>query len=87
MKIGVITYRSILEWDVIRLAQALNYAERMRRAGVPVKVRKKILRRYHAPFNYAISREVAGVIRDMRRWNEAQSQILAQMAHVVGLEE
>lgn len=65
---AAITYRSILEWDVIRLIQAVHYSRAMRRSGVPDKVRLKILRRvFTAPFVYARRRELARLTIEMQR--------------------
>lgn len=49
-----------------RLLEANNYSERMKKAGVPDKVRRKILRRWR-PLPYALRKEMEGLIKDMRR--------------------
>jgi hypothetical protein len=54
--------------EVIRLATALNYSERMKRARVPDKVRRKILRRFSL-FPWFMRKEMQQLIEDMsRRW-------------------
>jgi len=52
--------------EIIRIAEALHYAERMRRAGVPIKRRAKILRRWNG-FAYALRVEMRRLVRDMQR--------------------
>lgn len=57
------------EWylrDLVRLVEGIHYSERMKRAGVPDKVRLKILRRWK-PMIYAFRREMAGVVRDLQQ--------------------
>lgn len=54
------------ESDLPRLIEAVNYSTRMRRAGVPDKVRLKILRRWE-PFPYFIRKEMRAVINDLSR--------------------
>lgn len=53
-----------------RLVQALNYSERMKRAGVPDKVRRKILRRYGA-LSWALRQEMAQLVADIGRGFDA----------------
>ena len=52
--------------DIVRLAEAVNYSHRMTQAGVPDKVRRKILRRWN-PLPYAMRQETRKLIRDMQR--------------------
>ena len=49
--------------DLPRVMEAVNYSERMKKAGVPDKVRLKILRRWN-PWPYAMRQEMRGLIRD-----------------------
>lgn len=52
--------------DLLRLLEATHYSERMKAAGVPEKVRLKILRRYR-PFPYALRMEMKQLVQDMKR--------------------
>lgn len=63
----IISYEQILRAQVPRLVEGLNYSERMKRAGVPDKVRRKILRRWTSPFVYFVSQEMRGLVSDMAR--------------------
>jgi hypothetical protein len=47
-----------------RLIEGANYNERMRRAGVPDKVRQKIMRRWNG-WAYALRQEMKGLIKDI----------------------
>lgn len=61
-----LTVRSMLLQDLVRLVPAVHYSERMKRAGVPEKVRRKILRRWTSAFCWAKAREMAALIEDLR---------------------
>lgn len=52
--------------DLVRLVEGVSYSTRMQRAGVPEKVRRKILRRWK-PWAYAVRKEHAGLLRDLAR--------------------
>lgn len=52
--------------DLPRLLEAVNYSARMQAAGVPDKVRLKILRRWN-PIPYFVRKEMAALIKDMNR--------------------
>lgn len=60
-----ITWEEIFRHSVPRLVEALHYKVRMEQAGVPTKIINKILRRWN-PWNYALRKEMEGVIRDLR---------------------
>lgn len=55
--------------DLSRLVAAVNYNERMKRAGVPDKNRLKILRRFR-PWAYYMRKEMSALIADIqwRSW-------------------
>jgi hypothetical protein len=57
--------RASLLGETIRLATALNYVTRMRRAGVPEKRIRRIEARW-LPWPWACRREMAALIEDMR---------------------
>ena len=53
--------------DLVRLSEGLNYSMRMIRAGVPDKVRRKILLRWTSPFSFAWRREARAMLKDTQR--------------------
>ena len=52
--------------QVVRLAEALSYVDRAKRAGVPPKHVARIAARF-SPTVYFMRKEMAGVVRDMQK--------------------
>ena len=61
-----ISFADMQRADVLRLVEAVGYLAAMRRAKVPEKNIRKIIRRWTSPFRYAIRKEVSAVVQDMR---------------------
>ena len=62
---GVVSYKSILQHQVIRLAEAVGYQSAMRRAKVPEKNIRKILRPWLSAWAYACRKELRALVKDM----------------------
>ena len=62
-----ISLNDIVRKDVPRLVEAVGYLYAMRRARVPEKNIRRIMRRWTSPFRYAIRKEMRALVVDLQR--------------------